>query len=249
MVPFSIVFVGGGAWIVAQSLKQPIQDTMSALVRSKKLQTLLSLVIHTLALDLTRWQALLLAVPALRDSTGDHNTASFTGLSWFAFGWLATLLTVTTVQQFSTLALYKDLLPLDRPLLPLVDDSDHSTETASSASLPPDNLEHQLSVLNGMRKRNDVCVAYGQPFPNIPLPGFLFPLWRLDTLLLGTGLTLILGAHPGWTTYLIIAAIDSALALFWRLLLPKVGLGGLTYMSFMCATAVFLCGLNQFGIV
>lgn len=250
LVPFTTVLIGVAAWITVQALKQPINDFVAAVVKSKKLHNVLSTVIHTFAQDLVRWQSLLIAVPALRESRGDHNSSSFTNLSWFIFGWLAVLLTVSTIQEFRNLALYKDLLPLQKPLLPMVDnESEYSTETASSASQEPDNLEHQLTVLSNMRDRSNLCVAYGQPFPNIPLPGFLFPLWRLDTLLLGSGVTLILGARPIWASYLIIASINTANALTWQLLLPKLGLGGLTWISFMFATIIFFVGINQFGIV
>ncbi|TIA89200.1 hypothetical protein E3P81_03047 [Wallemia ichthyophaga] len=248
--PFIPIFIGVSAWIVAQSLKQPIYQFVAAVSNSRKLQNSINTVIHTFALDLVRWQSLLIAVPDIRENRGNHSSSSFTSLSWFTFGWIAVSLTFSTFQEFRNLALYKDLLPIQKPLLPMVDnESEYSTETASSATQEPDDLEHQLITLHSMRDRCTLSATYGQPFPNIPLPGFLFPLWRLDTLLLGSGVTLILGARPNWITYLTVALINTVHSFIWQLLLPKFGLGGLTWISFMFATIIFFIGLDQFGIV
>ncbi|KAL7418412.1 hypothetical protein Q5752_006870 [Cryptotrichosporon argae] len=54
-------------------------------------------------------------------------------------------------------------------------------------------LERKVGILERMRARHDLEQAIGLPFPNIPLP--LHLLWRLDTLLLNLGLTLLLSAY------------------------------------------------------
>ncbi|WVR00178.1 hypothetical protein IAU59_007320 [Kwoniella sp. CBS 9459] len=55
-----------------------------------------------------------------------------------------------------------------------------------------DELERKVEILERMRARRDLEEVLGIPFPNIPFP--LHLLWRLDTLLLNLGLTLLLSA-------------------------------------------------------
>lgn len=252
-IQFNVIYIAIASWVLANSLKQPIFRLINDIIpsdTSKDLVNVLVTITHTLLQDLVRWQSLLIAVPVLKEVKGDHNDQSFTSLAWFVVGWLGVLLGVSTYQQFSNLGLYKDFLPADKTLLPITSDlSDYSTETASTSSQDQSNLDSQLTLLENIRDRRVLSEKYGQPFPNIPLPGLLFPLWRLDTLLLSSGITLILGAYPIWPSYFFVTSINSAISLMWQLLLPKVGLGGLTWISFMFATIIFFIGLNQFGIV
>ncbi|WVF72988.1 hypothetical protein IAT40_007806 [Kwoniella sp. CBS 6097] len=55
-----------------------------------------------------------------------------------------------------------------------------------------EELERKVEILERMRARRDLEEVLGIPFPNIPFP--LHLLWRLDTLLLNLGLTLLLSA-------------------------------------------------------
>ncbi|WVR07661.1 hypothetical protein IAU60_004703 [Kwoniella sp. DSM 27419] len=55
-----------------------------------------------------------------------------------------------------------------------------------------EELERKVEILERMRGRRDMEELLGIPFPNIPFP--LHLLWRLDTLLLNLGLTLLLSA-------------------------------------------------------
>ncbi|TIC74221.1 hypothetical protein E3Q00_02126 [Wallemia mellicola] len=252
-IHFNVIYIAIASWVLANALKQPIFRLINDIIpsnTSKDLVNVLVTIAHTLLQDLVRWQSLLIAVPALKEVKGDHNDQSFTSLSWFIVGWLGVLLGVSTYQQFINLSLYKDFLPTDKTLLPMTSDlSDYSTETASTSSQDQTNLGSQLTLLENIRDRRTLSDLYGQPFPNIPLPGLLFPLWRLDTLLLSSGIMLILGAYPIWSSYFFVTLINLSISLMWQLLLPKLGLGGLTWISFMFATITFFVGLNQFGIV
>ena len=145
--------------------------------------------------------------------------------------------------------MYKELLTSDRVPLTTQPDSDLNTETNSTDSHDSSDLDYQLILINNMRKRRNLNAIFGQPYPNIPLPGFLFPLWRLDTLLISIGMILIIGSLPYWQTWLILSTVNASITLSWQLLSPKLGLGGLTWMSFMLAIGSFLIGLNQWRII
>lgn len=249
-IPIQSLTLGSASWVFAHSFRKPTFKCLDFLVPidSNLCVGILGTIIHSFFLDFIRWQGLLLAVPTLKQSI-DFDDPSFTNMSWFIVGWSATILIVSTFQQFQNLLLYKELLTSDRVPLTTQPDSDLNTETNSTDSHDSSDLDYQLILINNMRKRRNLNAIFGQPYPNIPLPGFLFPLWRLDTLLISIGMILIIGSLPYWQTWLILSTVNASITLSWQLLSPKLGLGGLTWMSFMLAIGSFLIGLNQWRII
>ncbi|RSH91848.1 hypothetical protein EHS25_009218 [Saitozyma podzolica] len=169
IAPFAI---GIFASCTVQTLRIPVSTTL-----------------HTLLHELVRLSTLPLIVPS---PTSGFHSSYYLGLGWgvaeAAWG---------IVQGWDQLALYEDIM---RP-----SDVEESRETSSKGErrilllqeepvdeLDEAELERKVEILENMRARRDLEEVIGVPFPNIPFP--LHLLWRLDTLLLNLGLTLILSA-------------------------------------------------------
>ncbi|WVO18543.1 hypothetical protein L204_106262 [Cryptococcus depauperatus] len=72
------------------------------------------------------------------------------------------------------------------------DEDDETVDIAGEEEEDETELERKVEILERIRARRELEDVLGLPFPNIPFPFHL--LWRLDTLLLNLGLTLILSA-------------------------------------------------------
>lgn len=133
----------------------------------------LSSTLHALLHEATRMVSVPLTIPS---ATSGFHSSFYLGLGWgvaeCAWG---------IVQGWEQLALYEDIDEEDD----CFDDCDDQGEEEDL-----EELEHRVSILQRMQARHELEEVMGVNFPLIPLA--LHMLWRIDTLLLNLGLTLIL---------------------------------------------------------
>ncbi|WVW86189.1 hypothetical protein I302_108230 [Kwoniella bestiolae CBS 10118] len=135
-----------------------------------------------------------------------------------------------------------------------------------------EELERKVEILERMRARRDLEEVIGQPFPNIPFP--LHLLWRLDTLLLNLGLTLLLSSfyfnstpiykhsplvvrHDAavpdtqphkwlWQVWALVALLHVCVSLVWKVV-GRVGIGAVTWGGLIVALGSVFAGLGCWG--
>lgn len=217
----------------------------------------LSTTLHALLHEATRMVSVPLTIPS---ATSGFHSSYYLGLGWgvaeCAWG---------IVQGWEQLALYQD-----DDEQPFCDDAcaeecmDPEGPVDLDAEDPDDDdddddldeLEHRVSILQKMQARHELEQVMGTPFPMIPLA--LHILWRVDTLLLNLGLTLILSgfyfdpeplyrhepkrigggwrpsapkAHPSpWLplAWCVVAVVHIALGIVWKMV-GRVGVAPVTW--------------------
>ncbi|WRT70208.1 uncharacterized protein IL334_007203 [Kwoniella shivajii] len=154
------------------------------------------------------------------------------------------------------------------------DDDDDDEEEEERREEDEDELERKVEILERMRARRDLEEVLGIPFPNIPFP--LHLLWRLDTLLLNLGLTLLLSSfyfnsapiyrHAPWTTtisrdasipdtephkwlwqvWALVSLVHVGVSLVWKVV-GRVGIGAVTWGGLIVALGSVFAGLGCWG--
>ncbi|KAL1409091.1 hypothetical protein Q8F55_005915 [Vanrija albida] len=196
--------VGLFASFTVQSLRVPTWVGVSWLLLSNSWTIVLSTVVHAILHEGIRLVSIPLTIPS---PTSGFHSSYYLGLGWgvaeAAWG---------IVQGWEQLELYRDLLEPERwdEEAALTEEPDEINGHNGLATVPETEsllvaaeeeayledeaeLALRVEVLERMRARQELEDAFGLPFPNIPFP--LHLLWRLDTLLLNLGLTLILSAY------------------------------------------------------
>ena len=209
-------------------------------------------------------------------------TSGFHSSYYLGLGWGIAEAIWGIIQGWEQLSLYEDVLTQDRSDgegLGLImgesadyEDHGHTADFERQEELEEAELERKVEALENMRERRgelaqlcsmprrhtradfaDLEEVLGTPFPNIPIA--LHMLWRIDTLLLNLGLTLILSAyyfnsypiyHPEhfttgstaprpnepsrwlWLVWAVVAFLHICVSLVWKVV-GRVGIGAVTW--------------------
>ncbi|WWC72036.1 uncharacterized protein I206_105995 [Kwoniella pini CBS 10737] len=151
---------------------------------------------------------------------------------------------------------------------------DESIDQQEGDEEDEEDLERKVEILERMRARRDLEDILGLPFPNIPFP--LHLLWRLDTLLLNLGLTLLLSSfyfnsapiyrhHSSiimvrdgtmipdtkphkwlWQVWVLVALLHIIISLVWKNV-GRVGIGAVTWGGLIVALGSVFAGLGCWG--
>ncbi|KAK6909398.1 hypothetical protein I203_103416 [Kwoniella mangroviensis CBS 8507] len=149
---------------------------------------------------------------------------------------------------------------------------DQEEEEIEEEEEEEEELERKVEILERMRARRDLEEVIGLPFPNIPFP--LHLLWRLDTLLLNLGLTLLLSSfyfnstpiyrhspsvvrHDAavpdsqphkwlWQVWALVSLLHVAVSLVWKVV-GRVGIGAVTWGGLIVALGSVFAGLGCWG--
>ncbi|RXK40497.1 hypothetical protein M231_02149 [Tremella mesenterica] len=269
-----------------QILREPIWVISSFLTSHP---TPISTIVHTLLHELLRLSTLPIIVPS--PVSGFHSSY------YLGLGWGTAEVTWGVVKGWEQLTLYEDIMPsLPPPSAshsPLLEPSVPNTQGKDIQSVVPsssvgtdveEDLELQremeeeeelfkkVDILERMRARRELEEVIGIPFPNIPFP--LHLLWRLDTLLLNLGLTLIISSfyfnprpiyhHPSiiitevatvargtpskwlWLAWTSVAILHLIVNLTWKVV-GRVGVGAVTWGGLIVALGSVFAGLGCWG--
>lgn len=265
--------VGIFASCTVQSLREPVWVISSSLT---SYTTLTSTTVHTLIHELLRLSTLPIIVPS--------PTSGFHSSYYLGLGWGTAEVAWGIVKGWEQLSLYQDVMRLEvepesngKEALGLKlnpDDEDDLEEGQADSAVElrkqleeEDELFRKVDVLERMRSRRELEDVIGIPFPNIPFP--LHLLWRLDTLLLNLGLTLILSAfyfnpfpiyrhhlpvataprEPSrflWLVWALVALLHIAVSLTWKVV-GRVGVGAVTWGGLIVALGSVFAGLGAWG--
>ncbi|WVO21257.1 uncharacterized protein IAS62_002564 [Cryptococcus decagattii] len=215
LLPYPFI-IGIFASCTVQTIRVPIFVVVEWFGFSSTAIGFISRILHSTLHEALRLLTLPLIVPS--------PTSGFHSSYYLGLGWGVAEVTWGIVQGWEQLALYQEVMPSpDRIYLPDEEDHDDDEEDEQERAkregmlsaveerdeeesdreieeeedeeedvLDDSELEKKVEILERMRARRDLEQVIGVPFPNIPFPFHL--LWRLDTLLLNLGLTLILSA-------------------------------------------------------
>ncbi|KIR62550.1 hypothetical protein I314_03495 [Cryptococcus bacillisporus CA1873] len=214
LLPYPFI-IGIFASCTVQTIRVPIFVVVEWFGFSSTAIGFISRILHSTLHEALRLLTLPLIVPS--------PTSGFHSSYYLGLGWGVAEVTWGIVQGWEQLALYQEVMPSpDRIYLPDEEDHDDDEDGQERAKregmlsaveerdeeesdreieeeedeeedvLDDSELEKKVEILERMRARRDLEQVIGVPFPNIPFPFHL--LWRLDTLLLNLGLTLILSA-------------------------------------------------------
>ncbi|KIR29166.1 hypothetical protein I309_01752 [Cryptococcus deuterogattii LA55] len=206
--------IGIFASCTVQTIRIPIFVVVGWFSFSSTATGFISRILHSTLHEALRLLTLPLIVPS--------PTSGFHSSYYLGLGWGVAEVTWGIVQGWEQLALYQEVMPSSNRIY-LPDEEDHDDEDEQERAkregmlsaveerdeeesdrdieeeeheevdeLDDSELEKKVEILERMRARRDLEQVIGVPFPNIPFPFHL--LWRLDTLLLNLGLTLILSA-------------------------------------------------------
>ncbi|KAK4684474.1 hypothetical protein P7C73_g5700, partial [Tremellales sp. Uapishka_1] len=207
--------IGVFASCTVQTIRVPTWVISSWLSLPRVWTTILSTFLHTTLHELLRLASVTLTTAS--PSSGFHSSY------YLGLGWGVAEVAYGIVQGWEQLALYEDAMspvaedeeaPADDERskmesgLSVVREEVNESEVILSGETTPEGegdgelereqaedeaeLERKVEILERMRGRRELEHILGLPFPNIPFP--LHLLWRLDTLLLNLGLTLVLSA-------------------------------------------------------
>ncbi|CED82640.1 hypothetical protein [Phaffia rhodozyma] len=205
----------------------------------------------------------------------------FASAAWLGLGWAAGEVTVGIWQAFSQLGFYRPVLPdvgggielghgpneggslglegidVRRDIIEEVDDDDDDDDEESEQQRERERLEEGVWELIAVQKREEIESLLGVPLPNIP--AIILALWRIDSLLLNIGITLIFSAlfsthrEDGSAWHIIkhmlplftaVAGGHIVLSLVWVSGIPTLGAPTTTYASLLVALAIFFWGLG-----
>ncbi|KIY35017.1 hypothetical protein I305_02582 [Cryptococcus gattii E566] len=214
LLPYPFI-IGIFASCTVQTIRVPIFVVVEWFGFSSTATGFISRILHSTLHETLRLLTLPLIVPS--------PTSGFHSSYYLGLGWGVAEVAWGIVQGWEQLALYQEVMPSsDRIYLPDEEDHDDDGDEQERAKregmlsaveerdeeesdreieeeedededvLDDSELEKKVEILERMRARRDLEQVIGVPFPNIPFPFHL--LWRLDTLLLNLGLTLILSA-------------------------------------------------------
>ncbi|KAE8539373.1 hypothetical protein D1P53_004473 [Cryptococcus gattii VGV] len=214
LLPYPFI-IGIFASCTVQTVRVPIFVVVEWFGFSSTAIGYISRILHSTLHEALRLLTLPLIVPS--------PTSGFHSSYYLGLGWGVAEVTWGIVQGWEQLALYQEVMPSsNRIYLPDEEDHDDDGDEQERAKregmlsaveerdeeesdieieeeedeeedvLDDSELEKKVEILERMRARRDLEQVIGVPFPNIPFPFHL--LWRLDTLLLNLGLTLILSA-------------------------------------------------------
>ncbi|OXC70802.1 hypothetical protein AYX13_00785 [Cryptococcus neoformans] len=214
LLPYPFI-IGIFASCTVQTTRVPIFVVVEWLRFSPTATGFISRMLHCTVHESLRLVTLPLIVPS--------PTSGFHSSYYLGLGWGVAEVAWGIVQGWEQLSLYQEIMPSSDKLY-LPDEEDHADgedeqerakresmlsaveerdeeesdrdieegEDEEEDELDESELEKKVEILERMRARRDLEQVIGVPFPNIPFPFHL--LWRLDTLLLNLGLTLILSA-------------------------------------------------------
>ncbi|KAL7412735.1 hypothetical protein BDY24DRAFT_390914 [Mrakia frigida] len=118
-------------------------------------------------------------------------------------------------------------------------------------------LEEQIWELMALQQREDIEALLGVPLPNIP--AIISALWRIDSLFLNVGITLILSSlfslhrtdplpHLLSDTapiFFLVALGHAAVSVFWLVGMRGLGAPVTTYVSLFVGLGSFFWGLGS----
>ncbi|KLT40550.1 hypothetical protein CC85DRAFT_287393 [Cutaneotrichosporon oleaginosum] len=268
--------VGTFASMAVQSLRVPMFILVSWLPLSGTGAVFVSTVAHVIVHEACRLVSVPLTVPSI--------TSGFHSSYWLGLGWGVAEAAWGIVQGYEQLNLYEDLSDPwaiedlacqecnDEGLCPVPEDMDPEDEAGANDDLA--ELEHRVEILERMRARAELEDVMGLPFPLIPFA--LHVLWRIDTLILNLGLTLILSGfyfdpepiykHEGIVTardwppiapkptpsrwlplaWVAVTLVHITLSLVWKVV-GRVGVGAVTWGGLIVALGSVFAGLGVWG--
>ncbi|KAK1922103.1 hypothetical protein DB88DRAFT_497151 [Papiliotrema laurentii] len=274
------LFVGIFAGCTVQTIRVPVYVVVSWLGASPTITTYVSTILHSIIHELIRLSSLPLSTPS---PTSGFHSSYYLGLGWgiaeAAWG---------IVQGYEQLSLYQDIMKPDegdeeayrKAENEVVEDDVSDTSSMDEEQLEDAQradeaeLERRVEVLERMRARRDLEEVIGVPFPTINLA--LHLLWRLDTLLLNLGLTMILSAFyfdpipiyrhgvphteprkpalgpnhtPSpylWSVWAVVALIHVGISVLWKLV-GRIGIDAVTWGGLIVALGSVFAGLGGWG--
>ncbi|BEJ16807.1 hypothetical protein CspHIS471_0602080 [Cutaneotrichosporon sp. HIS471] len=265
--------VGTFASMAVQSLRVPMFIFVSWLPLSGTAAVILSTTAHVVVHEACRLISVPLTIPS---PTSGFHSSYYLGLGWgvaeAAWG---------IVQGYEQLSLYEDLSDPwaieelgcdDCDVDECAEDMDLEDEAGANDDLA--ELEHRVEILERMRARAELEDVMGLPFPLIPFA--LHVLWRIDTLILNLGLTLILSgfyfdpepiykhesaaATRDWPpiapkptpsrwlplAWVAVTIVHITLSLVWKVV-GRVGVGAVTWGGLIVALGSVFAGLGVWG--
>ncbi|ORY33440.1 hypothetical protein BCR39DRAFT_592790 [Naematelia encephala] len=273
---FKPFLIGLFASCTVQTLRVPVWEVISWLQLGPMFTNYSATIIHTTLHELIRMSTLPLVSPS--------PTSGFHSSYYLGLGWGVAEVTWGIVQGYEQLALYSDVMRPEEIDLEGTGSVKFEVQESEEGRLlespeiaeiqlqleDEEELERRVEVLERMRGRRDLEEVIGVPYPTIPFP--LHLLWRLDTLLLNLGLTLILSAfyfdsapiyrhtfhnplatHPGdapskylWLVWAIVAVVHVGVSLVWKVV-GRVGVGAVTWGGLIVALGSVFAGLGAWG--
>ncbi|GMK58396.1 hypothetical protein CspeluHIS016_0504280 [Cutaneotrichosporon spelunceum] len=266
--------IGTFASMAVQSLRVPMFILVSWLPLGGNAAVVVSTAAHVVVHEACRLVSVPLTIPS--------PTSGFHSSYWLGLGWGAAEAAWGIVQGYSQLSLYEDLsdpwairdLSCDEceedECLP--EELDLEDEAGANDDLA--ELEDRVEILERMRARGELEDVMGLPFPLIPFA--LHVLWRIDTLILNLGLTLILSGfyfdpepiykHESaavardwppiapkptpsrWLplAWVAVTVVHIALSLVWKVV-GRVGVGAVTWGGLIVALGSVFAGLGVWG--
>ncbi|ORX40591.1 hypothetical protein BD324DRAFT_611428 [Kockovaella imperatae] len=263
--------IGLFASCTVQTLRVPVWVFMSWFSIPPSLETFLSTTTHTILHELVRLSSVTLIT---RTTCSGFHSVFYLGL-----GWGAAEVAWGIVQGYEQLSLYEDLLSSGQTETSAPQEADEEEEdeelevgndTFALEQEAVTDLERKVEVLERVRARRDLEEVIGVPYPTIPFA--LHILWRIDTLLLNLGLTLILAAFyfnpyplyddsdnllppyhsdekPSrllWPVWALVAVLHVCISLVWKIV-GRVGIEAVTWGGLIVALGALFCGLGAWG--